>query len=128
MNNWHKQQGFTLLEMMMATMIFALVIVVGYGFWSFISRNFELTYEEARILDEATLAVNEFVSDVRESRVGSEGSYPLHTTNDQELVFYSDVDDDGLAERVRYYLNDNQLIKQVFHSEGIGEAYSCVGV
>lgn len=120
-------RGFTLVEIMLATLFVTLVFVVGYLFWNYFNDTYQFSFEEARIIDEAVWSVNQLTEDLREARDGIDGSYPLVTADDQELVFYSDVDNDGSTERVRYYLVGNELILQTFHPSITLGVYHCTG-
>src|SRR3990167_3437860 len=52
------------------------------------------------------------------SRAGDNGSYPLEIAGDWEIIFYSDIDYDGNAERVRYFLADSTLTKGIIEPTG----------
>ena len=61
---------------------------------------------------------------MRDARQSDIGSYPLEVANDQEIVFYSDYDYDGVVERVRYTLSGSDLIKGVIEPQGDPLVYS----
>ena len=42
----------------------------------------------------------------------------MEKADDQEIIFYSDVDYDGLSERIRYTLSGTQFIKGVIKPSG----------
>ena len=46
------------------------------------------------------------------------GSYPIMTATSDTFIFYSDIDEDGLFERVKYYIVGNVLKKSVIKPTG----------
>lgn len=119
--------GFTLLEVVLAMFIFAVILGLALIFGAYFSKSYDFSFEENIAVGEAERSVRVMSQELREARDGEDGSYPLATANDQELVFYSDVDNDGQTERVRYYLVANQLVRQVFNVVSDSSTYSCVG-
>jgi len=111
----------------MSFFILSLFIVVIFGFWKFVTDSYNISLEESQITDEVSDVVDLFVREVRETRDGADGSFPLSLAQDQEIVFYSDVDDDNLAERVRYYLVGTDLYRQVFEWIPGSTSYPCQG-
>jgi hypothetical protein len=63
------------------------------------------------------------VRELREARYGDDGSYILSDAQDQEIIFYSDIDTDNSTEKVRYYLNGTSLMKGVTESSGDPPSY-----
>jgi len=55
--------------------------------------------------------------ELREARMGDDGSYIIEKAEDYEIVFYSDIDKDGDTEKVRYF---------VYQSQTLGSANDCV--
>lgn len=119
--------GFTLIEMVVAVMVTVSIIMGVVFLATYFSRSFDFSLEENIAIGDAERAVTIMTKELREARIGEDGSYPLAVADDQEVVFYGDVDNDGKVERVRYYLLDTQLIRQVFNSTGNPPVYPCVG-
>jgi len=51
------------------------------------------------------------------------GSYPIEIAADNTLVFFTDINDDGLKERVRYFVQGTTLKKGVISPTGSPLAY-----
>lgn len=51
------------------------------------------------------------------------GGYPIESASASSLVFYSDFDNDGLFERIRYYLESGVLKRGVIIPSGSPLAY-----
>lgn len=118
------QNGFTLLEILIAISIVAVflgvVVYFGFditGFNSFITENIISQ-------NELQLTLNSLVTEIRSMGPSSIGGYPLETATSSSLIFYSDIDQDGLFERVRYFLTGATLMKGVIKPAGSPLAYN----
>lgn len=120
------KKGFTLVEIMVTTVIVGFVILGMSRFSKDFLTGYNFSFQETQAISEAQQAITVMERELREMRDGVDGSYPLVTTDDNELVFYGDVDDDGDAERVRYYLVGTDLVKQVFEYIPGESNYACV--
>jgi len=116
-------RAFTLIEVIVAISIFGLGMA---GFAYLFSRVWETNHfvieegETARLVSRAT---NRIVEEIREARQGDDGSYPIKSGSDFDLVFYSDVDNDKVTERVHYFYEDNQLKEGIAKPSGNPASY-----
>ncbi len=62
---------------------------------------------------EALKIIKVISSEIRKASPGADGSYPLVLTNSKEIVFFANIDDDALIEKVRYYVSGGKLKKGV---------------
>jgi hypothetical protein len=74
-------------------------------------------------VDQANLNVTLMVRELRNIRAGDNAAYPLERARDQEMIFYSDIDNDGSTEKVRYSLSGTQFIKGVIEPVGFPATY-----
>lgn len=97
-------KGFTLIETLVAVAVFALVMgaLAGFVIWAYKTQGF--AFQQAIAIAEARKGIETMVKEIREARMGDDGSYPIELAADKEFVFYSDIDKDGDTERVRYFL------------------------
>ncbi|MFC1653533.1 prepilin-type N-terminal cleavage/methylation domain-containing protein [Patescibacteria group bacterium] len=121
------KKGFTLVEIMVTTVIVGIVVIGLVKFSQTFFSGYEFSFQETQAISEAQQSIIQMERELREMRDGEEGSYPLSVANDTEVVFFSDVNDDGGAERVRYYLVGSDLVKQVFEFDPDSSNYACVG-
>ncbi len=115
------QPGFTLVELVVALFIFSLI---AYGIIFLTSNIFTAATGQTSLLadtDQARKLAFQIVNELRNATYGSDGGYPLNTAQDQQIVFYTNVDTDVNPERVRYYVQNNKLYRGV--SEWNGSAY-----
>lgn len=97
-------KGFTIPEVITTIVIFTLImgaisslIVLGY-------RIYGHAMEQTIAIDEARKGIDAMTQEIREARMGEDGSYPLEKADDKQIIFYSDIDGDNKTERVRYFL------------------------
>lgn len=106
MIRFDNKKGFTLIETLMAIVVFVVImgaisaaVVAGY-------RNYRHIWQQSLVINEARRGMETMIKEIREARMGDDGSYPIALANDKEFVFYSDIDKDDEAERVRYFLGN----------------------
>ncbi len=96
--------GFTLIEIMVGigigAIIFFMIGVLGNQF-STVSNfvNQKLQNEQS-----AESAIQTMVREIRSAGPSGVGGYAVESAARSSLVFFSDIDSDGLMERIRYFL------------------------
>jgi prepilin-type N-terminal cleavage/methylation domain-containing protein len=121
MSPWHSaynKKGFTLLEIIIATSITSILVILIYNFMSnaFLLQNF--ISEQSEAISEAQHGVGLFTKEAREAQYSDSGAYIIETAEEQEIIFYSDVDADVATEKVHYYYEGDNLIKGVIEPSG----------
>jgi hypothetical protein len=99
-----KTRAFTLLETVIAISFFS---IITFFVSNFIVSSYRIYYydkEQSMAVDQARRGVETMIKELREARDGDNGSYPIETADDKQIVFYSDIDNDGKAEKIRYFL------------------------
>lgn len=105
--------GFTLIETMVVASILLLLMIVGSEYIIHGFRSITFESEQQTAIQNARKAVDIIGREIRETRSSARGDYALASTTAQNLVFYGDNDNDGLVEKIRFYLNtsNNKLIE-----------------
>jgi len=91
-------------ETLVAIFVFTLAMVIASSSILMLYRKHEYAMEQALAVDEARRGVEIMAKEIREARYADNGAYPIEKCAGKEFIFYSDVDGNGSAERVRYYL------------------------
>lgn len=120
------KKSFTLLETIISVFVFScLTILVALAIPT-IYRTHSYQWQQGLAILEARKGVEMMVKEIREAREGENGAYPVEMAGDKEFVFYSDVDNDGKTERVRYFLGkiDERTIVQECESRNLGGSCS----
>lgn len=107
--NKKKKIGMSVIEMIIAITIFALGVqiftLVFIKSWN--SNSFIIEEGEASLI--ASRAVNDLVKNVRKTRQADNGDYPIEYAADNDLKIFLDIDNDGVTERVHYFLDGNNF-------------------
>jgi prepilin-type N-terminal cleavage/methylation domain-containing protein len=104
-------KGFTLIELLAAVGIFLVIGGAGYTFFITALRSQTTVWDSVAAQSDAKRAIQQVVRDVRRADTSSIGAYSINTTNTSTLIIYANVDNDGLVERVRYWL-DGRIFKK----------------
>ncbi len=110
--------GFSLFEVVLAIGIASIVVVVAVRFGAVLSSFGTAIGNQTQTGQEAILGFQVFTTDIRAMNVSSLGAYPLESTATSSLIFYSDVDQDGLFERVRYFFGTSTLQRGIIKPTG----------
>lgn len=98
-------KGFTLLEILIAMFILSLIVMATGTF----ARNV-IIYNTAGQNSltaqlEGRRVLRTMVSELRTSVPSALGAYPIETAATNTIIFFTDLDEDGLPERIRYFLD-----------------------
>jgi len=118
--------GFTLIEILVVLAIFLLVFLIGAEFIIKGFKAISFGSEQETAISNARRAMELLSTDIREARSSEKGDYALSTNEEQNFIWYGDVDNDGIAEKIRYFLSDNTL-KRVVTEPGPDNNYDQTG-
>jgi type II secretory pathway pseudopilin PulG len=114
-------KGFTLIELLVAIFGFTLII---WGLVGLVSNIFYSANQQNSLLGDADLARKlafQITSELRNGQTGQNGAYVLDTAATSTIIFYSPLaDNDPGVERVRYFVQNNQLWKGITQYNGTG--------
>lgn len=115
--------GFTLIETVMVIAIVSLILGSVVSSITFFYRSNAHALEQAFAVNSARKGIERMIKDIRKVAYSVEGSYPVISMTTSSFSFYSDVDADTYAEKVRYFLDDTNLKKGVIDSSGTPPSY-----
>jgi prepilin-type N-terminal cleavage/methylation domain-containing protein len=115
--------GFTLVEVMVAVFVFS-VLTGGVAIFSaYYFKNYSFSFEENQSISIAQTGITKMIREIRETRSGDDGSWPIVDAQDNTFTFYSDVTNDGRTDKVRYFLNGTTLQRGVIEPAGVPVGY-----
>lgn len=119
-NVWSRfdNRGFTLLEMIVAIGIFALISLSISWFISNAFRYNAIIWEQLKTQNDGRRVVQNVVDYARKAEDSSIGSYPIVKTDDYELIFYANIDDDSNREKIRFWLDGTTLKRGIINPSG----------
>lgn len=115
--------GFTLVEVLVASVLIAVLGLGILGLQYTLSQNQLMIWRSYLSVDEANSNTRSIVRELRTARSGDNGAYFLEKADDQEIIFYSDIDFDKKAEKIKYFLDGTSLKKSVIEPEGYPISY-----
>lgn len=118
-----RSAGITLLEMVLVLGIFgvALAMITSYFWMSLRAQNKSVKSIVAQ--NSARRALTTLAGEVRSTMSADSGSYPIEVAEGQSLTFYTNIDSDINAEKVRYFLDGTDLKRGVIEPTGQPPTY-----
>ncbi len=111
-------KSFSLIETIITIFIFILSLALLTSFIINIYRAYGYNLEQIQAINEARRGIDTMVREIREARYGDDGSYPVVEAGDFQFIFYSDIDQNSVTERVRYFLDGSDFKKGVVEPSG----------
>lgn len=106
-------KGITLLETLIAMGIFSLIMIAIGAFAKDLFFYNDVFTGGLTSYDEARKVLQPIASEIRSASSSSLGSYPIEKAANTEFIFFSDIDNNGLKERIRYFIVGNILKRGV---------------
>lgn len=108
----------------MAVAIFALLAIAIISLYLFSDYSKNVVWEQLSTQNEGRKTAQDFGNELRTAKISGVGAYPLESAASQQIIFYSDIDADGLAERVRYFKDATNFKKGVIEPSGSPISYN----
>lgn len=112
------RRGFSILEVIIVTALFAIVLSALVSFRGNLDILNNLISQKLQSRKDLQQTLQIFVTELRSAGPSSVGAYPIETAATSSIVFYSDIDKDGLFERVRYSLASGTIEKGITKPTG----------
>lgn len=119
----HSQKGLTLVEMLIAMVIFSLVLIGTLMLIKYIYKNYGFAMEQGLSLNEVQKGLKTMTDDIRGGRQADSGAYAVVSADKFNFSFYNDINNDNITERVHYYFQDNSIKKGVTSPTGTPPSY-----
>lgn len=110
--------GFSLFEVLIVTALFGLVLLSVVSLRGNLDSLQNIINQRLQSRSDLAQTLQIFVTELRSAGPSSLGAYPIETAATSSLVFYSDIDKDGLFERVRYTFVSSSIQKGVIKPSG----------
>lgn len=119
-----KQEGFTVVEILVSVAVTAIVAGVIGAFQANVFSLGRTTDQSLRAADEARRILRPMTDYIRSAVAGENGAYPVASASATELVFYVDYDKDDVVEKIRFYLDDGSVKQGVIEPSGTPSTYT----
>ncbi len=121
--NNKSREGFTLIETLVALGIFLFVMIELGNFARSIFNYNSIIQNSSVAEDEAKQTLEKMASEMRSMYSSDTGSYAIGDAGTSTITFYSDINNDGKRERIRYFLSGTTLEKGITVSTGSPLSY-----
>lgn len=111
-------RAFTLVELIIVIAIIGVIGVVVGKFAADVfsyNRTFNGTFST---IDDAEKLLRPMTQEIRSASSSNTGAYAIDAIGDYSFSFYSDIDNDGLKEWIRYALSGTTMTKEVIKPSG----------
>lgn len=115
--------GLTLVETLAALGIFSLALGVVFVFISQGLKAQNMNISQIIAQNTARKAFKKMAKEIRGATYSNRGDYPIEKAEKQTLIFYTNVDDDDDAERIKYFLDGNELKREIIEPTGYPPKY-----
>ncbi len=123
LKNTKSQQVFTFVETLVSLFLIVFIGLLLIVLQHFIYQSQIDAFQNYINIDQTNSIVQTLIRELRNIRLGEDGAYHLVDASDQQIVFFSDIDYDGEAERVKYYLTGTDLYKSTIEPVGYPVTY-----
>lgn len=113
----------TVVEMLIAIFIFILMMGGSMYLLVQIYKNYGFAMEQGMSVNAVQHSLKIMVEEIRGACQSDSGAYPLQEADENELIFFADIDEDGITERVHYYKESEFLKKGVSRPSGNPTVY-----
>lgn len=120
----NKQQGFSAVEILIAIFILSLIIVAVVSFQIDIFSLNKSSGDNLNIQEDLRRTLKTLSAEIRSMSPSNMGAYPIIQAGTSTLVFYDNIDNDTLVEKVRYFLVGTTLKKGVIKPTGSPLTYN----
>ncbi len=122
------KRGVSLIETLVLIAVFTLIVMAIVSSLRFVYRGQRFAFEQADATRSARQGTESIVKDLRETSYADDGAYPIEAMATSSVTFFSDYDNDGKIERLRYFLDGTDLKKGIIESSGDPPVYSATEV
>lgn len=123
MNTRRQNSGFTLMETLVASFMATAFVVVLISLEGTLRSSQDSLNLNTQSYNEASISIQAITRELRNARPAATGAYPLVLADDNEIIFYANIDEDKEPERVRYYVTGDQLNRGIVQPSGSPPTY-----
>jgi len=122
--NTRNYSGMTFIEALIWVALFTLVILALVASILYFYRTNRYAIEQSNAVTFSQKGIGKMVRVIREAAYSSEGAYPIVSIAANDFIFYADIDNDPLIEKIHYYLSGTDLIEGIVDAAGDPPSYA----
>lgn len=117
-------RGISILEVLVAIAIFLMVSTATMEIFMWGFRGRDIVWEQLSTQNEGRKIVQDFVNQLRRAGQSAVGGYAIESADNQQIVFYSNIDMEAWRERLRYFLVGTTLKVGITRATGTPVSYN----
>lgn len=120
MNQYKRQTsgGFSLVEVAVAVAVAAAIFFVVSSLRGNVSILENIIEQKLQSRQDIDQTFQIMITDIRSAGQSNQGAYPIVSASTSSFIFYSDYDQDGVFERIRYSLVTSTLERGIVEPSG----------
>jgi prepilin-type N-terminal cleavage/methylation domain-containing protein len=107
------RKGFSLIEILIVVAVATSIVLVVSNLSGNVSSLNSLISQELQSKSDINQTLQIVTSEIRSAETSANGAYPIDTAATSTFIFYSNYGDNGVAERVRYFLSSTTIYRGV---------------
>lgn len=113
-----ERRGISIVETLIVIAVAASVVLVITSFGGNLEVLKRIVNDTLQSRSDVEQVLQIMTTEIRSASPSSQGSYAIDSASTSSFVFYSDIDKDGLFERVRYFLASSTIEKGTIKPTG----------
>ena len=123
MKNSSNRGGFSLIEIIVVVAIASSIVLIVSNLSGNVSLLNGLVSQELQSKSDITQTLQIVTREIRSAAPSASGAYPIDSAATSSFVFYSDSNNDGKVDRVRYFLASSTVFRGVIIPTGTPATY-----
>ena len=117
-NFFNKKSGFTVAELIVSLAILVIIATIITTFQRDVFMINRGLVVQLKAQDDIRKTIEGMTAEMRNMSPSELGGYPIEAAEASSFIFYSDIDSDSIAERVRYFIDGDNLKKGIVEPTG----------
>jgi prepilin-type N-terminal cleavage/methylation domain-containing protein len=122
-SSFRRRAGFSLFEIIIVVAIFATMISAVAKLKNTTELMQEIVGQKMTSGQDIEQVLQIMSSEIRAAGPSALGAYPIESASTSSFVFFSDVDRDGVFERIRYFLETSTIRQGIIKPTGTPAGY-----
>jgi prepilin-type N-terminal cleavage/methylation domain-containing protein len=118
------KKGFTLVEALVVASILLLLMLAMTSFQKDVFYTNSIQQGSFTVIQDARTILRTMAKELRSASTGGDGSYPIVIAATSTLTFFTDTNNDGVKDKIRYFLATTTLMKGVIVASGTPVTYN----
>lgn len=116
--------GMTLVEIIVVLSILGIIMIIVSKFGVDVLSNNRYAQDSLITIQDARVILRTISKELRSASISNIGSYTISQAGTSSITFFSDIENDGLKEQIRYFISSSTLKKGIIKPTGSPLTYN----